>query len=273
MATFVESPKAAVPYVHRHYGAPRFSLVRLALPVLCGALGISLGTVIGVSIAFLTAPAVAPATSTDSAQDSTTGTELGVTPSTTAGAEEDFHPAAFVPVVAYTRQPAANVGRSAAGRAGTGLSLTKQTVKASPSPAARTTQDKKPAIKRHPKLRFVGVRRRSVKHVAKLPVEQALAGDPEVTPIILNDAQMSLDDGAKPSGFYSEGDLTVADYDATAGTIQTDDGRTFALGNTVSASNAAPWEDYRSNVHYRCGQDGSCLLVRAGVIASNARLI
>ena len=90
MATFVESPKAAVPYVHRHYGAPRFSLVSLALPLLCGALGVSLGTVIGVSAAFLTAPAGATATSTDSAQDSTAGTEPGVTPGTTTGAEENI---------------------------------------------------------------------------------------------------------------------------------------------------------------------------------------
>jgi hypothetical protein len=245
----------------------------LALPLLCGALGVSLGTVIGVSIAFLTTPSGASATSTDSAQASTTGTEPGVTPSTTTGAEEGSHPAAFVPVVAVIRQPTANAGGSAAGWAGTGFSSTNQTVKANPSSAARITQDKKLAMMRRPKLRFVGVRRRSVKPVAKPSAEQSLAGDPEVTPITLSDAQMSLDDDAKPSGFYSEGDLTVADYDATAGTIQTDDGRTFALGTTVSASNATPWEDYRANVHYRCGQDGSCVLVRAGVIASSARLI
>jgi hypothetical protein len=245
----------------------------LALPLLCGAMGVSLGTVIGVSIAFLTAPAGALATSTDSAQASTTGTEPGVTPSTTTDAEKDFHPVAFVPVVAVIRQPTASAGRSAADWAGTGFSSTNRTVKANPSSEARTTQDKKLAIKRHPKLRFVGVHRRSVKPVAKLTVVQALAGDLEVTPITLNDAQMSLDDDATPSGFYSEGDLTVADYDATVGTIQTDDGRTFTLGTTVCASNATPWEDYRSNVHYRCGQDGSCVLVRAGVIASNARLI
>ncbi|MGA2207094.1 MAG: hypothetical protein ABSG10_10235 [Terracidiphilus sp.] len=245
----------------------------MALPLLCGAMGVSLGAVIGVSIAFLTTPSGASATSTDSAQASTTEAELGVTPNTMAGTEENSHPAAFVPVVAYTRQPAANAGGSAAGWAGAGFSSTNRTVKANPSSAARTTQDKKLAMMRHPKLRFVGVRRRSVKPVAKLTVVQSLAGGPEVTPVTLSDAQMSLDDDAKPSGFYSEGDLTVADYDATVGTIQTDDGRTFALGTTVSASNATPWKDYRSNVHYRCGQDGSCVLVRAGVIASNARLI
>jgi hypothetical protein len=273
MATFVESPQADVPYVHRRHGAPGFSLVSLALPLLCGAMGVSLGTVIGVSIAYLTAPVGAPATSTDSAQASTTGTEPGVTPSTMTAAEEDSHPVAFVPVVAVIRRPTASAGRSAADWAGAGFSSTNRMVKANPSSAARTTQDKKLAMKRHPKLRFVGVRRRSAKPVAKLTAEQSLAGGPEVTPVTLSDAQMSLDDDAKPSGFYSEGDLTVADYDATAGTIQTDDGRTFALGNTVSASNATPWEDYRANVHYRCGQDGSCVLVRAGVIASDARLI
>ncbi len=84
---------------------------------------------------------------------------------------------------------------------------------------------------------------------------------------------VSLDSGFKPQVFYSEGDATVASYDAAGDTIQTDDGRTFVVGATVSVSTAASWEDYRANVHYRCDQGGKCTLTRAGVIALNARLI
>jgi hypothetical protein len=82
-----------------------------------------------------------------------------------------------------------------------------------------------------------------------------------------------LDGGFKALSFYSEGDATVVSYNAADGTIQTDDGRTFVIGETVSASNAVSWQDYRSNVHYRCDQNGHCSLVRTGVIALNAKLM
>jgi hypothetical protein len=84
---------------------------------------------------------------------------------------------------------------------------------------------------------------------------------------------MSLDGGAKPSAFYTEGDITVADYDAKAGTISTSDGRTFLIGLTVATSSASSWEEYRAHVHYKCGQNGICTLNRHGAIAPEARLI
>jgi hypothetical protein len=84
---------------------------------------------------------------------------------------------------------------------------------------------------------------------------------------------LSLNSDSNPQGFYSEGDLTVEDYNPQAGTIETSDGRTFALGTTVSVNNASSWQDYRSNVHYKCGQNGSCTLMRHGAFAPNARLI
>ncbi|MGA7341181.1 MAG: hypothetical protein WBE72_13860 [Terracidiphilus sp.] len=87
-------------------------------------------------------------------------------------------------------------------------------------------------------------------------------------------APVSLDGGFKPLLFYSEGDATVADYSAAGGgTIVTDDGRTFLIGAAVTASNAAPWEQYRANVHYRCDQNGNCMLVRTGAVALNAKLM
>jgi hypothetical protein len=72
---------------------------------------------------------------------------------------------------------------------------------------------------------------------------------------------------------YSEGDATVINYNASADTIQTDDGRTLVVGTSVSVSTALPWSDYHANVHYRCDQTGHCTLTRTGVIALNARLM
>lgn len=85
--------------------------------------------------------------------------------------------------------------------------------------------------------------------------------------------QVSLDEQVNQAVFYSEGDTTVVDYDATLDTILTNDGRTFVVGPTVSMSSASSWNDYRSNVHYRCDQAGKCTITRNGVIALNAKLI
>jgi hypothetical protein len=85
---------------------------------------------------------------------------------------------------------------------------------------------------------------------------------------------VSLDDEVKPAAiFYSEGDATVVDYDSALDTILTNDGRTFVVGPTVAMSSAASWDDYRSNVHYRCDQGGKCTITRSGVLALNAKQI
>jgi hypothetical protein len=107
---------------------------------------------------------------------------------------------------------------------------------------------------------------------APKPEEQEpQAAEPDV-PTALDTTQLSFDAPASAS-LYTEGVLTVADYSATTRTIQTSDGKTFVLGTTVAAGNATSWETYRSDVHYRCDQNGSCVLMRAGVVAPDARLI
>lgn len=110
------------------------------------------------------------------------------------------------------------------------------------------------------------------------PAKPAVLSMPEsVAPPAVED--ISLDDHVRampavvPAMFYSEGDASVVDYDADAGTIATNDGKTFVVGPTVSMANAPTWDDYRSNVHYRCDQSGKCSLLRTGVIALNARMI
>ncbi len=102
---------------------------------------------------------------------------------------------------------------------------------------------------------------------------QANAFNAAPVPMNLMVEQLNLDQVARPSNSYIEGDITVVDFDAAAGTIETSDGRTFVVGVTVTASNAASWREFRSNVHYRCSQTGSCSLSRAGAVAPNARLI
>ncbi len=67
-----------------------------------------------------------------------------------------------------------------------------------------------------------------------------------------------------------EGDVTIADYDAGTGSIQTYEGNNFLLAK-ASEPSAIPWEDFPFNVHYRCDEGGNCTLAHHGATAS-ARL-
>ncbi len=73
--------------------------------------------------------------------------------------------------------------------------------------------------------------------------------------------------------FYSEGDFTVADFDASTGTIESYEGRTFVLGTTALATATTSLQDSGSSVHYRCDDNGSCTLFRAGLVMQNVRLM
>jgi len=72
--------------------------------------------------------------------------------------------------------------------------------------------------------------------------------------------------------FISEGDVTVADFDASMGRIETYEGRTFAIGASAVASAATSLQDSGTTVHYRCDQSGSCTLMRAALVMQNVRL-
>lgn len=93
----------------------------------------------------------------------------------------------------------------------------------------------------------------------------APAAMPVITPAVLTQT--------KNYTFFSEGDATVADFDASAGRIETYEGRTFVIGATEAAATAASWQDSGSNVHYRCDQSGNCTLMRPGLIMQNVRLL
>lgn len=80
-----------------------------------------------------------------------------------------------------------------------------------------------------------------------------------------------FDDAARPASFFIEGDASVADYDASLGTIETHEGKTFTVARTTNEGNALPWPDFLSSVHYRCDQSGNCTLFHAGITVSNVR--
>jgi hypothetical protein len=80
------------------------------------------------------------------------------------------------------------------------------------------------------------------------------------------------EDAALNLSFIVEGDATLADFDASAGTIETQDGRSFVLTRASGTNNFLPGQDDEGNIHYRCDQNRNCTLFHAGVKIPNARL-
>lgn len=257
-----------------------FSLSRLMLPFLCVSIGVSAGTATGLTLALLNAPNGVVEASSDSGQATSSSPKPATNMAVNATPAPNIQPAAVAPRDANSSQPEAATANSAAKATDLRASTASPAVKAQPSPAIRIAFSKTPAVK-PATFRLAGKEwpvARPMSIADSAPVRHRVASASLAAPTALDPTQAglaptSLEYVAKPAIRYTEGDLTVADYDATTGTVQASDGRTFILGTTVAAGNATSWNDYRSDVHYRCDQNGSCMLMRAGAVAPNARLI
>jgi len=105
--------------------------------------------------------------------------------------------------------------------------------------------------------------------VAVSPYESTSATIAVSTPVLPVMAETSTQNYT----FFSEGDATVADFDTSAGKIETYEGRTFVLSAAATATASTSLEDSGWSVHYRCDQSGSCTLSRAGMVLQNVRLM
>lgn len=284
MVTLIESPRVAFASGSNQQASSSFSLHRLILPFLCIAIGVSVGTATGLTLALVNASNSALAASNDVA--STNSVQASPAPAASvamnAGPAQVSQPAIAPQTVASQDTQAATPASSIAVESL--VSKPNLAPSLSDASAARTIKttpkvelalNKTPDAMKPATIKLEGKEYRVAKMMF-VPAAQPEPNEPAlpqpVAPMAMNTAQMSIDT-ATPASLYTEGVLTVADYNESAGTIQTSDGKTFVLGTTVAAGNAVSWEIYRSDLHYRCDQNGSCVLMRAGVVAPNARLI
>jgi hypothetical protein len=249
------------------------------VPLLYAGIGVALGTLTGLTLTFFSTPDGAPsafhAATTVSASAHVAEMSLNAQSTPTITPTVDPKPASVVEV-ADTHQHTANAADSASngptGRANSSDCVNRadcsQKINIAPAKTPdiedHATPERIPAKERQP---------RSLIHPFARNARPVLAALRESVPEELDEQPVNQDEADKSPQFYTEGDLTVADFDAADGTIETSDGRTFVIGATVSATNATSWDDYRSSVHYRCGENGNCMLQRAGVVALNARII
>jgi len=262
--------------------APRIQIHRLAVPLIYAGMGVALGTLTGMSLAFFTAPGgISQALNTlmprfSSAPDAAVDAgERAVWADNTAQAVKIQ--------AADTSKNRGVAGGSTSTNSAAVNSSADRPAKARNSQETQTFPTKTPTVLKSPVSPDAPAQRRQARpatHPFAKPAPAVLANVPEVWPepqedqqlSLVPDQQMNLNDARSPHS-YVEGDFTVANYDSSVGTIETSDGRKFVLGTTVRMSSASSWNEYRANVHYRCGDNGSCTLTRAGTVTPDARLI
>ena len=253
-----------VDAAHQFPAAPaRITLI--AIPLIYAGMGVALGTTAGLALAILGAPTEVSAALDNSTPTVSAATEPATSPVAQPAAAENSPPAAMVQVAdkadSAPHQPDADTTRAIPAP--------------QPQPAhtlRSTLASRAQTSSINPLLRPVRVHKHRKRHIAD-SIRSDLASAPEAVSEQMDGGQQSFEQATKPQGVFTEGDFTVADYDAKGGTIESSDGRTFVVGITIAASDANSWGDYRSNVHYRCSQSGSCTLSGPGVVAPNARLI
>jgi hypothetical protein len=239
-------------------------------------IGVSLGTLTGISLAIVSTRADASIVMNESSLARFVGRHTGTRPDSLT---QHTQPDGTIQAVANASQPSAGECNGGATQPASGDVPVNPTVKVEQAPATQSGPNKIPAIDEneegpiHPALPIEARPAKPVAHPLTKPPRKVLASAPEGFSAPLDGEQLGLDGNVRPATFYSEGDLTITDYDAATGTVVTNDGKTFALGLTVSTATATPWEAYHASVHYRCSQDGSCMLTRSGVIVPDAKLI
>jgi len=72
--------------------------------------------------------------------------------------------------------------------------------------------------------------------------------------------------------FSVEGDDVIVDYDASHGVIETRAGKTFFFDRTSGDIANPRWQDSPLDVHYRCDQTSTCVLMTSGAGALRVRL-
>jgi hypothetical protein len=244
MTTACQYPNALFTYGYKELSSAESDQAATALSLIYAAIGVVLGILTGTALASATWLLNTPVASPEMVQVSSSTPGLNIHPIANAVQTPALVNQAVIP---------GNQQLS--------------------SPLKSTTGTTASAHQHHAVRRLSAALKFTARHKA-IPMHQ-----PNVTPHAPAPApspsasyELRLNPEAAPSAFIIEGDVSVADYDASEGIITTDVGRNFVLDRTAAESNGTIWQEYRANVHYRCDRSGNCTLSRAGLVVPNARL-
>jgi hypothetical protein len=120
--------------------------------------------------------------------------------------------------------------------------------------------------------RYLARRKAHSRHRMHVPIKTPAVAKLSTTLQALKPADPSVPPAFnRQSAFTVQGEVTVASYDPSAGTIDTYEGETFALDETAGAIGAIPWGGAVPNVQYTCDQFRNCTLTRDGRVVLNAK--
>ncbi len=246
-------------------------------------MGVALGTLSGMSLALFSSPGAISEAFTSLIPGHSSAPDSAVEAGERAiWADNTAHPAKIQAADSGKRDLSANDSPSTSSTSDD--STADRQAKDQNSSDTQQSPTKSPAEKESPSSPVLPAKSRPTKPVinpfarttrTNMASVPAIAIEPDGTKLSSSetqDKQLNSNIG-NYSQFYVEGDFTVADYDSSEGTIEASDGRTFALGASVRENDAASWDEYRANVHYRCGENGTCTLTRGGTVTLEARLI
>lgn len=264
-----------------HPPAPRTQVYRLAVPLMYAGMGVALGTLTGMSLAFFAAPGGISQAFNAAMPGFSSAPDAAVDAGERALWADNTTRAAKIQAAEPSSRGA--IADSASADSTTSNSSANRPAKTQDTHETQTFPARTPAGEERAPSSGARAKRHQARPVTRpfaKPAPAVLASAPEVPPepqenqqlSPVPDRQMNLSH-ATSSHSYVEGDFTVADFDSSVSTIETNDGRRFVLGTTVRISSAVSWDDYRANVHYRCSDNGTCTLTRAGAITPDARLI
>jgi hypothetical protein len=250
MATYLPFSDVVAAYGYRQPPPARQRGTVLPLALAYMVMGCALGTVAGTGLAMAT---LHPGNPTLVFQDA---------PPVQANAIVD-HIATAAPQLTATAQPAVLTSHAASKPA----NFTKPSPIKTAKAGIQVTPDQIHAQRSNEKFKAIAppVVRAEIATVPNVTPSQVQAGAPQLPAVVST--------GTVNYKFYSEGDVTVADFNAITGTIESYEGRTFVIGASAAASVASAFQDSGSSVHYRCDQSGNCTLMRAGLVMQNVRLL
>jgi hypothetical protein len=252
MSTFQFSPNGQAAYGYRPLPDGGLAATAMGQYLIVAAIGVALGTTFGIVVAAAPWIARTPSVSPDLSQVSAAPATLPDRPILPATVQ--------APLVQSQAVDQANIKPS--------IPQEPLLDKTSATVQSLAVYRQRHAVHKAFGVRTASARRKAYNHyrphvfleapaVALLPPVREPA-KPAVTPVL--------------STLIIEGDLTVANFDASAGMVETNEGKTFILGGAVGAATSAVWQESSSNVHYRCTQSGSCTLFHAGVVFPNVRV-
>jgi hypothetical protein len=231
------------------------------------SVGIALGILAGILAGFATIPGPRPAAQTDSAWS--IPAEGRVSSPAPAPVQPETALAEHSAPVRVHQLPRAEV-RTVLAQSAKTLSLPERAREAHDHRVAQPTNRRQHATLQLASLQLVRLRPSHESTTRALRASSAIA--PEVVQDASQKQYPASDAPVAQSGFYVEGDIEVADFDQASGTLETRDGRNFLL-DAANLDSAASWRDDQTDVHYRCGQSGVCVLNGPGAAPMNARLI